>query len=129
MLYSSSRGDPMGDGTTNRFDFKGKGRATPNNDELAMDLRSTEAGDQTNGHPGGALLQMQLVEQQVCRLHYSAFVDLLISGPSRTHISNSGRMPLRPSKPPSLSLARSLLSSPIWLPSNERWYNASMTMS
>ena len=129
VLYSSSRGDPMGDGTTNHFDFKGKGRATPNNDELAMDLRSTEAGDQANGHAGGALLQMQLVEQQVCRLHCSAFIDLLIPEPSRTHISNSGQMPLRPSKPPSLSLARSLLSSRIWLPSNEKWYNVSMTTS
>ncbi|KAL9716535.1 Integral membrane protein SED5 [Leucoagaricus gongylophorus] len=60
VLYNSSRGDPMGDGTTN---FKGKGRATPN-DELAMDLHSVEAGDHTNGNAGGGLMQLQLVEQQ-----------------------------------------------------------------
>lgn len=115
----------MGDGTTN---FKGKGRATPN-DELAMDLHSVEAGDHTNGNAGGGLMQLQLVEQQARRLRCSAFIHLLIPGSSRTHISNSGRMLLRPLKPLSLSLARFLLSSPIWLPSSEKRYNASMTMS
>ncbi|KXN88726.1 Integral membrane protein sed5 [Leucoagaricus sp. SymC.cos] len=64
VLYNSSRGDPMGDGSTNRFDFKGKGRATPKNDELAMDLTSAEEGDGENGHAGGAFMEMQLVEQQ-----------------------------------------------------------------
>lgn len=115
----------MGDGTTN---FKGKGRATPN-DELAMDLHSVEAGDHTNGNAGGGLMQLQLVEQQARRLRCSAFIHLLIPASSRTHISNSGRMLLRPLKPLSLSLARFLLSSPIWLPSSEKRYNASMTMS
>lgn len=56
----------MGDGTSNRFDFKGKGRATPKNDELALDLTSAEEGEGANGHAGGAFMQMQLVEQQVC---------------------------------------------------------------
>ncbi|KAF5352687.1 hypothetical protein D9756_006028 [Leucocoprinus leucothites] len=64
ILYNSSRGDPMGDGTANRFDFKGKGRATPNNDELALDLPSAQTGEHANGDAGGAFMQMQLVEQQ-----------------------------------------------------------------
>lgn len=64
VLYNSSRGDPMGDGTANRFDFKGKGRATPNNDELALDLPSAQTGEHANGDAGGAFMQMQLVEQQ-----------------------------------------------------------------
>lgn len=53
----------MGDGTANRLDHKGKGRATPKNDELALDLNSVEEG--ANGNAGGAFMQMQLVEQQV----------------------------------------------------------------
>jgi len=62
VLYNSARSDPMGDGTANRFDHKGKGRGTPKNDELALDLNSVEEG--ANGNAGGAFMQMQLVEQQ-----------------------------------------------------------------
>lgn len=65
VLYNSSRNDPMGDGTANSFDFKGKGRATPKNDELSLDLNAVEGGS-ANGHGDGAFMQMQLVEQQVC---------------------------------------------------------------
>lgn len=60
----------MGDGTANRFDLKGKGRATPTNDELTLDLNKVEEGDSANGKAGGAFMQMQLVEQQVCRFRY-----------------------------------------------------------
>ncbi|KAF7784036.1 hypothetical protein Agabi119p4_201 [Agaricus bisporus var. burnettii] len=63
VLYNSSRNDPMGDGTANSFDFKGKGRATPKNDELSLDLNAVEGGS-ANGHADGAFMQMQLVEQQ-----------------------------------------------------------------
>jgi len=64
VLYNSSRGDPMGDGTSNRLDFKGKGRATPHNDELDLNLTTTEEGEGANGNTGGAFMQMQLMEQQ-----------------------------------------------------------------
>ncbi|KAF9448193.1 t-SNARE [Macrolepiota fuliginosa MF-IS2] len=64
VLYNSSRGDPMGDGTSNRLDFKGKGRATPHNDELELNLTTAEEGEGANGNTGGAFMQMQLMEQQ-----------------------------------------------------------------
>lgn len=60
-LFSSQR-DPMGDGSSGRLDTKGKGRATPNGDMLALDLEHVEEGGSQNG--GGAFMQMQLVEQQ-----------------------------------------------------------------
>lgn len=65
LFSSTQRQDPMGDGSSGRYDAKGKGRATPNGDMLALDLDHAEegAGGQ-NG--GGAFMQMQLVEQQVC---------------------------------------------------------------
>lgn len=54
----------MGDGTApTRFDSKGKGKAPQNGDILALDLSSAEEGSSQNG---GAFMQMQLVEQQVC---------------------------------------------------------------
>ena len=56
----------MGDGSTR--DVKGKGRALPDNDMLALDLDAAEGGF------GGQSQQMQLVEQQVSRcirLRYS----------------------------------------------------------
>ena len=56
-----SVGDPMGDGSTPRYDVKGKGRAKPDGDMLALDLGSAEEG--MGGH--GGYSQMQLVEQQV----------------------------------------------------------------
>jgi syntaxin 5 len=59
LLYNS-RGDPMGDGSPNRFDSKGKGRAQPNSDVLALDLGSAEEGLGSQG----AFMQMQMVEQQ-----------------------------------------------------------------
>ncbi|ETW87090.1 hypothetical protein HETIRDRAFT_437732 [Heterobasidion irregulare TC 32-1] len=63
LFSSTQRQDPMGDGSSGRYDAKGKGRATPNGDMLALDLDHAEegAGGQ-NG--GGAFMQMQLVEQQ-----------------------------------------------------------------
>ena len=65
VLYGSKsngngNADPMGDGSPVNFDPKGKGRAPPNGDVLALDLDSAEEGSN-----GGALMQMQLVEQQV----------------------------------------------------------------
>ncbi|TFY72412.1 hypothetical protein EVG20_g598 [Dentipellis fragilis] len=63
LFQSSQRQDPMGDGSTGRYDAKGKGRATSNGDMLAMDLEHVEEGaGSQNG--GGAFMQMQLVEQQ-----------------------------------------------------------------
>ena len=47
-----------------RYDKKGKGRAQQNGDILAMDLISAEEGVPSQN--GGAFMQMQLVEQQVC---------------------------------------------------------------
>ncbi|KAK7064024.1 integral membrane protein sed5 [Favolaschia claudopus] len=61
MLYNS-RPDPMGDGSPNGFDPKGKGRAPQNGDVLALDLDSAEEG--LGGSQRGAFQQMQLVEQQ-----------------------------------------------------------------
>ncbi|TFK36908.1 t-SNARE [Crucibulum laeve] len=61
MLYGSQRSDPMGDGSPSHLDSKGKGRAPQNGDVLALDLNSAEEG---GGAHGGALMQMQMVEQQ-----------------------------------------------------------------
>ncbi|KAH9065650.1 t-SNARE [Lactarius vividus] len=55
---------PMGDGSSSRLDAKGKGRATPNNGMLALDLESAEGGINAPNGSGGAFQQMQLVEQQ-----------------------------------------------------------------
>ena len=52
----------MGDGSGNRHDSKGKGRARPDGDMLALDLNSAEEG---YGIQNGPYAQMQLVEQQV----------------------------------------------------------------
>ncbi|KDR85402.1 hypothetical protein GALMADRAFT_52516 [Galerina marginata CBS 339.88] len=56
-----SRADPMGDGSTNPYDSKGKGRAPQNGDVLSLDLDSAEEG----GGTSNGFMQMQLVEQQV----------------------------------------------------------------
>jgi len=56
----------MGDGSPARYDAKGKGRATPNGDMLALDLEHVEEGG--GGQNGGAFMQMELVEQQVISL-------------------------------------------------------------
>ncbi|KAH8119911.1 integral membrane protein sed5 [Phellopilus nigrolimitatus] len=62
LLFGSQRnGDPMGDGSASRPDTKGKGRARPNGDVLALDLVSAEEG---YGNASGPYAQMQLVEQQ-----------------------------------------------------------------
>lgn len=53
----------MGDGSQSHPDSKGKGRAPPNGDVLALDLNSAEEG---TGIQNGGLMQMQMVEQQVC---------------------------------------------------------------
>jgi len=54
----------MGDGSSSRFDPKGKRPAAQNGDMLALNLDAAEEGQ--GGAPnGGAFMQMQLVEQQV----------------------------------------------------------------
>jgi syntaxin 5 len=56
----------MGDGSTGRSGSKGKARAAQNGDILALNLGSAEEGSASqNG--GGAFMQMQLLEQQVCK--------------------------------------------------------------
>lgn len=57
--------DPMGDGTATspRLDIKGKGRAQPSSDILALDLGAAEEGQ--GSATSDAFMQMQLVEQQV----------------------------------------------------------------
>lgn len=55
----------MADGSSGPSDAKGKGRATPNNGMLALDLESAEGGVSAPNGGGGAFQQMQLVEQQV----------------------------------------------------------------
>jgi syntaxin 5 len=65
VLYSSQRSDPMGDGSSNPYDSKGKGRASQNGDVLALDLDSAEEGGRSQN---GGFMQMQMVEQQVCKM-------------------------------------------------------------
>ncbi|TFK77298.1 t-SNARE [Pluteus cervinus] len=60
LLYNSQRKDMMGDGSTQRYDAKGKGRDLQNGDVLALDLNSAEEGAPQDG----AFAQMQMVEQQ-----------------------------------------------------------------
>ncbi|KAA1468054.1 t-SNARE [Dentipellis sp. KUC8613] len=62
LFQNSQRQDPMGDGSTGRYDAKGKGRAASNGDVLALDLEHVEEG--AGSQNGGAFMQMQLVEQQ-----------------------------------------------------------------
>lgn len=63
LLFGGQRNaDPMGDGSSMRADAKGKGRARPNGDVLALDLNAAEEG---YGIQNGPFAQMQLVEQQV----------------------------------------------------------------
>ncbi len=65
LFSSTQRQDPMGDGSSGRLDAKGKGRATPNNGMLALDLESAEGGISAPNGGSGAFQQMELVEQQV----------------------------------------------------------------
>jgi syntaxin 5 len=55
----------MGDGSSGRPDTKGKGRATPNDGMLALDLEHAEGGIGVPNGGGNAFQQMELVEQQV----------------------------------------------------------------
>jgi hypothetical protein len=108
----------MGDGTASRFDPKGKGRSTPKNDELSLDLNAVEGGS-ANGHADGAFMQMQLVEQQVCFSHREKFpCDVVLE--NRIHTFNNARLPLSPLKPPSPNSAKFSLSSLIWSRNNEK---------
>jgi syntaxin 5 len=64
LLFNQQRQDPMGDG--GRSGSKGKARAAQNGDILALNLGSAEEGSASqNG--SGAFMQMQLLEQQVCK--------------------------------------------------------------
>ncbi|KAL5494979.1 SED5 [Sanghuangporus weigelae] len=67
LLFNGPRvADPMGDGSASRPDSKGKGRARPNGDVLALDLLSAEEGaaGSTGSNSQGPFAQMQLVAQQ-----------------------------------------------------------------
>jgi syntaxin 5 len=55
----------MGDGSSGRPDTKGKGRATPSDGVLALDLEHAEGGIGVPNGGGNAFQQMELVEQQV----------------------------------------------------------------
>lgn len=70
----------MGDGSLNHPDSKGKGRAPPNGDLLAVDLNSAEEG---TGVQNGGLMQMQMVEQQVWAPKQSCdiLLTVMLSGP------------------------------------------------
>lgn len=115
----------MGDGTFNRFDTKGKGRATPKNDELALDLSTAEEGEGQNGHAGGAFMQMQLVEQQVRLL--ALFDDSpIFTTHFRTRISNNALLLSSPLKRPLQNSVKFLPSSLTWSPNNEKQYSGSM---
>jgi len=64
FLFSSTQ-DPMSDSSFNRHDSKGKGRATPTDGVLALDLEHAEGGVGVSNGGSSAFQQMQLVEQQV----------------------------------------------------------------
>ena len=66
LFLSTQRQDPMSDGSSGR-DTKGKGRATPNDGMLALDLEHAEGGIGVPNGGSGAFQQMELVEQQVRR--------------------------------------------------------------
>jgi syntaxin 5 len=65
LFSSTQRQDPMGDGSSGRTDTKGKGRATPNDGVLALDLEHAEGGINVPNGGNNAFQQMELVEQQV----------------------------------------------------------------
>ena len=74
LLFGGPRSnDPTGDGSASRTDLKGKGRARPNGDVIAMDLLAAEEGSNAKG----PFAQMQLVEQQVINFFVlSAIIEL-----------------------------------------------------
>jgi len=58
-----SRQDGATDSALSRPSSKGKGRAPQDGDVLALDLGSAEEG-MSDGHSGGAFMQMEMMEQQ-----------------------------------------------------------------
>ncbi|KAI0003784.1 t-SNARE [Russula compacta] len=64
LFSSTQRQDPMGDGSSGRPDSKNKGRATPNDGMLALDLEHAEGGIGVPNGGSSAFQQMELVEQQ-----------------------------------------------------------------
>ena len=69
----------MGDGSSGRPDTKGKGRATPSDGVLALDLEHAEGGIGVPNGGGNAFQQMELVEQQVHpRLHFCTSLEQII---------------------------------------------------
>lgn len=108
----------MGDGSSGRLDAKGKGRATPNNGMLALDLDSAEGGMSAPNGGGGAFQQMELVEQQVRPCASPMRIALTCSHRTVTfslapQLSSRSRLRSR-------SLARSSISSRTWSQSNAR---------
>jgi hypothetical protein len=77
----------MGDGSSGRSDTKGKGRATPNNGMLALDLEHAEGGMGAPNGGGSAFQQMQLVEQQV-----RPFSCPLVQNPDVPVIARAGQL-------------------------------------
>jgi syntaxin 5 len=76
LLFSSTqRQDSMGDGSSGRPDTKGKGRATPNDGMLALDLEHAEGGIGVPNGGSSAFQQMELVEQQVRPMPCSWYLD------------------------------------------------------
>jgi len=64
LFLSTQRQDHMADGSSGRPDSKGKGRATPNDGMLTLDLEHAEGGLGVPNGGNGAFQQMELVEQQ-----------------------------------------------------------------
>jgi hypothetical protein len=79
----------MGDGSSGRPDTKGKGRATPNDGMLALDLENAEGGIGVPNGGGNAFQQMELVEQQVCPMPCSWYRDGSLTSPAMT---NAGQL-------------------------------------
>ena len=75
LFLSTQRQDPMGDGSSGRPDTKGKGRATPNDGMLALDLEHAEGGIGVPNGGNSAFQQMELVEQQVRPMPCSWYRD------------------------------------------------------
>lgn len=119
MLYNPQRSDPMGDGSGNPYDQKGKARANQNGDVLALDLNSAEEGGSRT--PNG-FMQMQLVEQQVSNslsknsLHIQSSI-------ARTRISNNALRQLSLSRPLLLNSDKFSRSWLTWSQNNERQCN------
>ncbi len=118
VLYNPQRLDPMGDGSGNPYDQKGKGRANQNGDVLALDLDSAEEGSSRT--PNG-FMQMQLVEQQASNPHFYLFI---LSSLLRIRIFNNVLQQLSLSRPPLPNLDKFSRSWLIWLQNNGKQCNA-----